>query len=154
MQAGDRHLLGVDINLKAINLCQFDFSGHLYFRFQLNLPQPAMPGAVIVALCEQIEVIDPERRVDLVGVSVPGEIDSLGRIVKSSLELPGWIDVPLIDWLEPRLSRKVIIVNFSKSLMVDDDSQVMNNRCDCSHFRALAAAILDCERLNCFEGTP
>jgi len=145
----DSHVLGVDINLQAINLCRYDISGYPFSICQLNLPQPAMPGAVTVAICDEIESIDPNRRADFVGVSLPGEVDRLGRTVESCFELPGWLDVPLSDWLEPRLSRRVIVINSSECSMVGEDCLVKSNRCDNDLVCTLGAAHLAFERFNC-----
>ena len=46
-----------------------------------------------------------------VGISLPGNVDEKGRVLKLSLSLPGWIDVPMADWLEPRLNRKVTLAD-------------------------------------------
>jgi glucokinase len=38
-------------------------------------------------------------------------MDRSGRVARVSINLPGWHDVPLADWLEPQLGRRVILAN-------------------------------------------
>ena len=74
-------------------------------------PQPAMPGAVTVVIAEAVAQLDPERRADRVGVGLPGPTDRAARLARISINLPGWVDVPLADWLESRLQRRVTLAN-------------------------------------------
>jgi glucokinase len=64
-----------------------------------------------MALAEAVEQLDPERLADRVGIGLPGPCDAAGRVARISINLPGWHDVPLADWLEPQLGRRVILGN-------------------------------------------
>ena len=64
-----------------------------------------------MALCEAVETLDPNREAALVGVGLPGPMDADARVARVCINLPGWLEVPLADWLEPRLNRKVTLAN-------------------------------------------
>jgi glucokinase len=104
-------LIGVDLGGTAIKLARFDEQGQLLAELEVPTPQPAMPGAVTMAITEAVAQLDPECRADRVGVGLPGPTDRAARIARISINLPGWIDVPLADWLESRLQRRVTLGN-------------------------------------------
>jgi glucokinase len=109
---GDRaQLIGVDLGGTAIKLGRFDQQGALLADLEVPTPQPAMPGAVTMAITEAIGHLDPEGLADRVGVGLPGPTDRAARIARISINLPGWVDVPLADWLESRLQRRVTLGN-------------------------------------------
>jgi glucokinase len=64
-----------------------------------------------MAIAEAIERLDPEGRADRVGIGHPGPSDTSGRVARIAINLPGWRDVPLADWLEPRLNRRLTLDN-------------------------------------------
>ena len=103
-------ILGADIGLHSISICRFDNSGNLEADITFNLPHPAMPGAVTIAICVNLISVDPDFRAGLLGVSISAKIDANGRTLKSFKQLPGWINVPLADWLEPRICRRVNLI--------------------------------------------
>jgi len=70
-----------------------------------------MSGAVSMALVEAIDQLDPEHRADRVGIGHPGPSDAAGRVARIAINLPGWREVPLADWLEPQLQRRVTLAN-------------------------------------------
>lgn len=146
----DHQLLGVDIGLDLINICRFDCFGCLHLYEVFSIPKPSIPGAVTVAICENIESVDPNSQADLVGVSVPGQIDSTGRTLISCQQLPGWNNIPLADWLEPRLSRKVSIVNSIKSIHLAESFQRKNTGINNDLRACLGASLLAYERLKSF----
>ena len=148
MRFNTNHSIGVDIGSNTFKLCRFNLSGTPYLNCQFDIPKPAMPGAVTVALCEKIESIDPNRLADFVGVSFPGEIDLNGRMIKTCIELPEWIDVPLADWLEPRVSRKVNLFSSTKCSVAGRNHIVNGIRIDHDLLYTLGAALLDLERFN------
>ena len=106
-----RQYLGADIGGNTIQVGRYTKEGCLLSSTDVKTPQPSVPGAVTVALCEAIERIDPEKKADFLGVGLPGPMDSDFRIARICINLPGWIDVPLADWLEARLDRKVTLAN-------------------------------------------
>jgi len=108
---GDRQLIGIDLGGTAIKLGRFDAAGTLLAELEVPTPQPAMPGATVMALAEAVSQLDPERLADRVGIGHPGPADAAGRVARVAINLPGWLDVPLADWLEPMLERPVTCAN-------------------------------------------
>ncbi len=107
----ERQLIGVDLGGTAIKLARFDLAGELLAELELATPQPAVPGAVTMAIAGAIAQLDPDRLADRVGIGHPGPADRGARLARLAINLPGWRDVPLADWLEPLLSRKVTCAN-------------------------------------------
>ncbi|MFM2158732.1 MAG: hypothetical protein RLZZ124_1206, partial [Cyanobacteriota bacterium] len=60
---------------------------------------------------EAVGQLDPGRQAPLVGVGLPGPMDAAGRVARVCINLPGWEQVPLADWLEPQLQRRVTLAN-------------------------------------------
>ena len=146
----NRQLLGISIGLETISICRSDLTGDLYCDFASDFPDPPMPGAVTVAICEGIQFVDPDFKADLVGVSLYGEIKTRERILKSCTHLPGWHDVPLAEWLETRTSRRVEIISAAKCLEYAQNSQVKNNDIKNCLLSSVGAALLAYERFKDF----
>ncbi|MFM7634134.1 MAG: ROK family protein [Cyanobacteriota bacterium] len=105
------HLIGVDLGGTAIKLGRFNRSGELLAALELPTPQPAMPGAVTTAIAEAIPQLDPQRQAAVVGIGHPGPADRACRVARLAINLPGWSEVPLADWLEPLIGRRVTCAN-------------------------------------------
>ena len=117
---GDGQLIGVDLGGTAIKLGRFARDGTLLEALEIPTPRPAMPGAVTVAIAEAVERLDPQRLAPLVGVGHPGPSDRHGRLARIAINLPGWVDVPLADWLEPLLDRRVTCANDANCALVGE----------------------------------
>lgn len=104
-------LIGVDLGGTAIKLGRFDRDGTLLAELEVPTPQPAVPGAVTVAIAEAVAQLDPEGLAPWVGIGHPGPSDREGRVARIAINLPGWRDVPLAAWLEPLLQRRVTCAN-------------------------------------------
>ena len=113
-------IIGVDLGGTAIKLARFLSTGELVAEHRIPTPQPAMPGAVCMALCEAIERLDPQGLVSRVGLGLPGPMDASSRVARVCINLPGWIDVPLADWLEPRLKRRITLANDGNCALVGE----------------------------------
>jgi len=109
MQA--RQLIGIDLGGTAIKLARFEPDGTLLAELTVPTPQPAVPGATVMAIAEAVAQLDPDRQAERVGIGHPGPADASGRIARIAINLPGWHDVPLADWLEPMLQRRVTCGN-------------------------------------------
>jgi glucokinase len=73
-----------------------------------------------MAIAEAVERIDPERLAGPVGIGLPGPTDGAGRVARIAINLEGWEDVPLADWLEPELERSVTLANDANCAMVGE----------------------------------
>ncbi len=111
MVCEDCQLIGVDIGGSFLKVGRFALNGQLLAELEIPTPTPSMPGAITVALTQAINLIDPNHKAPFVGIGLPGPMDTCCRIARICINLPGWVDVPLADWLEPRLNRKVILGN-------------------------------------------
>ena len=113
-------VIGVDLGGTAIKLGRFSAEGNLLQEQQIQTPQPATPGAVCIALVEAIEALDPDRRALVVGIGLPGPMDVGARVARVCINLPGWEDIPLADWLESRLQRRVTLANDGNCALVGE----------------------------------
>ena len=113
-------LIGVDIGGTAIKLGRFCCDGSLLQALEIPTPQPAMPGGVTMAIAEAVQALDPDRLATRVGIGHPGPSDRWGRMARVAINLPGWLDVPLADWLEPKLDRRVTTANDANCALVGE----------------------------------
>ena len=113
-------VIGVDLGGTAIKLARICADGTMLAESQWPTPQPAVPGAVTMALCDAIEQIDPEHAAEAVGIGLPGPMDAAARVARVCINLPGWEDVPLADWLESRLNRRVTLANDGNCALVGE----------------------------------
>ena len=113
-------VIGIDLGGTAIKLGRFNCAGELLAELQVSTPQPAVPGAVTMALCEAVEQLDPDRQASVVGVGLPGPMDSAARVARICINLPGWENVPLAEWMESRLDRAVTLANDGNCAVVGE----------------------------------
>ena len=116
----DPCVIGVDLGGTAIKLGLFSLDGDLLADHQCPTPQPATPGAVCMEIVEAIGVLDPDGRAPVVGIGLPGPMDAEARIARVCINLPGWEEVPLAAWLEPRLNRRVTLANDGNCALVGE----------------------------------
>ncbi|MFM7695563.1 MAG: ROK family protein [Vulcanococcus sp.] len=113
-------LIGIDLGGTAIKLGRFSRSGELLAELQVPTPQPAMPGGVVMAIVEAVQRLDPDGLAPLVGVGLPGPMDAAGRVARVCINLPGWEQVPLAEWLEPQMQRRVTLANDGNCAVVGE----------------------------------
>ena len=113
-------VIGIDLGGTAIKLGRFSCAGELLAELQVSTPQPAVPGAVTMALCEAVEQLDPDRQASVVGVGLPGPMDPAARVARICINLPGWQNVPLAEWMESRLDRAVTLANDGNCAVVGE----------------------------------
>ncbi|HEY9699350.1 MAG TPA: ROK family protein [Trichocoleus sp.] len=103
-------VIGIDLGGTAIKLGKFDAEGNCLQSLTVPTPQPAKPEAVLAAMVAAIEQLDPSQTV-AIGVGTPGPADVDGRIAKIAINLEGWRDIPLADWLEAKTGKPTILAN-------------------------------------------
>ncbi len=113
-------VIGIDLGGTAIKLARFDHRGTLLAELKVATPQPAVPGAVTMALCDAVQRLDPDGAAALVGVGLPGPMDAAARVARVCINLPGGEDVPLAEWLEVRLQRRVTLANDGNCAVVGE----------------------------------
>ncbi|MFN6559765.1 MAG: ROK family protein [Nostoc sp. ChiSLP01] len=104
-------VIGIDVGGTAIKLGRFTTDGTCLQSLALTAPQPTTPEAVLAVLTDAIAQIDPDNQSVAIGVGTPGPADAAARIAKIAINLPGWIDVPLADWLETKTGKPTVIGN-------------------------------------------
>jgi glucokinase len=106
-----RQVFGIDLGGTAIKLGCFDEVGYCSQSRSIPTPQPSTPEAVVAAMAEAIAQMDPDRRCVAIGLGTPGPADASGRVAQVAINLAGWKNVPLADWLEEKCDRPTIIAN-------------------------------------------
>ena len=104
-------VIGIDLGGSAIKLGRFNEQGNCLASLTVATPQPAYPEAVLEAMIEAIEQLDPDRKSAAIGVGTPGPADAAGRIARVAINLEGWLDIPLADWLEAKTGRATVLAN-------------------------------------------
>jgi glucokinase len=104
-------VLGIDIGGTGIKLGRIQVDGTCRVSLQVATPQPSTPEAVLEVLVQAIAELDPKQDCPAIGVGVPGPADAAGRIARIAINLPGWKNVPLADWLEAKTQRPTVIAN-------------------------------------------
>lgn len=74
-------------------------------------PQPADPEAVLTGIIAAIRQVDPASQAIAIGIGTPGPADSAGRVARVAINLAGWREVPLADWLEAKTGRPTVVAN-------------------------------------------
>lgn len=104
-------VLGIDLGGTAIKLGRFAQDGTCLQTLSILTPQPATPEAVLASMINAIAEIDPDRKAVAIGVGTPGPTDAAGRVARVAINLVGWQDIPLADWLEAKTGRPTVIAN-------------------------------------------
>jgi glucokinase len=104
-------VIGIDLGGTAIKLGRFDRAGTCLQTLNIPTPQPATPEAVLDAMLAGMAQLDPDTRCVAVGIGTPGPVDVAGRIALVAINLHGWHNVPLADWIEARTPYRVALAN-------------------------------------------
>lgn len=104
-------VIGIDLGGSAIKLGRFDWKGNCRRSLTVATPQPATPEAVLTAMVTAIAQLDPDGQSVAIGVGTPGPADAAGRIARVAINLAGWTNIPLADWLEAQTGRPTILAN-------------------------------------------
>jgi glucokinase len=110
-ELGSENVIGIDLGGSAIKLGRFDWKGNCLQSLSVPTPQPAYPEAVLTAMVEAIAQLDPEQKSVAIGVGTPGPADAAGRIARVAINLEGWRDIPLADWLEAKTGKPAVLAN-------------------------------------------
>lgn len=108
---GSATVIGVDLGGTAIKLGRYTATGDCLASSVIDTPQPATPTAVTEAIAAAIQQLDPDRGAIAIGIGTPGPADAAGRIARVAINLEGWRDVPLADWMEAATGRSTILAN-------------------------------------------
>ncbi|MBE9232096.1 ROK family protein [Cuspidothrix issatschenkoi LEGE 03284] len=106
-----KQVIGIDLGGTAIKLGRFTADGNCLQSLSVDTPQPATPEAVLSTIVNAIAQVDPNNESIAIGLGTPGPADAGGRIAKVAINLAGWHDVPLADWLEAKTGKPTILAN-------------------------------------------
>lgn len=104
-------VIGIDLGGSAIKLGRFDWKGNCLQSLTVATPQPAYPEAVLTTIVDAIQQLDPDQKTVAIGLGTPGPADATGRIARIAINLEGWHDIPLADWLEAKTGKPTVIAN-------------------------------------------
>lgn len=104
-------VIGVDLGGSAIKLGRFLQDGTCLESIALPTPQPANPKPVVKAIAQGINQLNLDGKCGAVGIGLPGPTDNARRIARKSINLPGWDDVPVADWLEAQTQLPTVLEN-------------------------------------------
>lgn len=111
--------IGVDIGGTSIKGATITDKGEVLDRFSLKMDRLAEPEISYGKMCEEIEKFlkDKPYKNEIVGIGlgVPGILDRTKGIVKSSPNMPKWINFKITDFVQKRLNLPVKIVNDASS---------------------------------------
>lgn len=104
-------VIGIDLGGSAIKLGSFLKDGTSTESLMVPTPQPSTPEAVVEAIAAAVKQLNQNNQCVAIGLGTPGPTDASGRIAKVAINLAGWQDVPLADWLETKTGLPTIIAN-------------------------------------------
>ncbi len=104
-------VIGVDLGGTAIKMGRFTEDGTCLKSLVLPTPQPANPRPVVNAIAKGVKQLNHNHNCSAIGLGVPGPTDEVRRIAKKSINLPGWDDVPVADWLEAQTGLPTLLEN-------------------------------------------
>ena len=104
-------VIGVDLGGTAIKIGRFFEDGTCRKWVSIPTPQPPIPEKVIDAIAIAINQLNLDNKSQAIGFGTPGPTDTKRRIAKKSINLPGWDDVPVADWLEAKTGLPTILDN-------------------------------------------
>ncbi len=104
-------VIGVDLGGSAIKLGCFNRAGDCLRSLSVPTPQPSTPFAVMLAIAQAIQELDPKQKALAICVGSPGPADAKGRVARIAINLIGWQEVPLAQTLEALTSRPVLVAN-------------------------------------------
>lgn len=104
-------VIGIDLGGTAIKLGCFLQDGTCIESISIATPQPSTPTAVIDAIATEVIKLDLANHCQAIGLGTPGPTDATGRIAQVAINLAGWQDVPLAEWLESKTGLPTILAN-------------------------------------------
>ena len=104
-------VIGIDLGGTAIKLGCFLKDGTCLEAITITTPQPANPEPVVKAIAQGIKQLTSSYTCKAIGLGMPGPTDKTRRIARKSINLPGWDDVPVADWLESQTGLPTVLEN-------------------------------------------
>lgn len=116
--------IGVDIGGTSIKGAAITNKGEILDRFSLKMDRLAEPEITFGKLSDEIEKFLKDKpyknEIAGIGLGVPGILDRAKGIVKSSPNMPRWINFKITDLVQKRLNLPVKIVNDASSAVLGE----------------------------------
>ena len=106
-----KEVIGVDLGGTAIKMGRFLADGTCLEKISLATPQPASPQPAVKAIARGVNQLNQNLTSSAIGLGVPGPTDVRRRIAKKSINLLGWDDVPVANWLEAQTGLPTVLEN-------------------------------------------
>ena len=104
-------VVGVDLGGTAIKLGRFERDGTCLETISVPTPKPANPKPVVEAIAAGVKQLNIDSTCGAIGLGMPGPTDKARRIARKSINLPGWDNVPVADWLEAQTGLPTVLEN-------------------------------------------
>lgn len=112
-------IAGIDIGGTkcAVTLGRPNGGGAMQILAKRRFPTPATPEATITALMSALRELlaEQSRPLDRIGISCGGPLDSMRGIVLSPPNLPGWIDIPIVEMFQTAFGAPAVLQNDAKA---------------------------------------
>ena len=104
-------VIGIDLGGTAIKLGRFLEDGTCLESLSIPTPQPSLPESVVESISLTVNKLKYNHHCLALGIGSPGPADDAGRIAKIAINLIGWDNVPLANWLEAKTGLPTIVAN-------------------------------------------
>ena len=109
-------LIGVDLGATMVRAGAFTPLGEMLAVDQAENQAQYSPEAGFRRICDSIErllrQVSPSGvRLLGVGVGSTGPVDTLAGVIVNPGTLPGWVDIPLVDWMEAHFGAPALLEN-------------------------------------------
>ncbi|WP_036481398.1 ROK family protein [Myxosarcina sp. GI1] len=112
MTRSDRQqVIGIDLGGSAIKLGTFLADGTCINSISIPTPQPPIPEVVLDKIAAAVNNFNRHNKCLAIGFGTPGPVDTQRRIAKVSINLPGWNNIPVADWLEAKTQLPTLLEN-------------------------------------------
>ena len=117
--------LGIDIGGTSIKGASISDKGIILDRFSLPMDRLASPEVSIGKMCDEINKFlkDKEYKNEIIGIGlgVPGILDKNIGLVKSSPNMPKWINFNILEFVQNKTNLPVRIVNDASSAVLGEE---------------------------------
>jgi glucokinase len=110
----DRVIVGVDLGGTIVRAGIFDMEGRLHVVRETSIeaargPEPGL--RTIQGLVEQVLAEAQAKHLIGIGIGATGPVDPLHGTINNPFTLPGWDNVPVIDWIQNAFQVPVMLEN-------------------------------------------
>jgi glucokinase len=108
--------LGIDIGGSSIKTGVLRSDGVVLGKLRLPLPVDQGPDVALQAVCEAVDrllsVVDlPIDDLAVIGVAAPGTLDLEAGMILQPFNLPGWENLPVVDFVHQRFGIPTVLLN-------------------------------------------